>query len=89
MDMAVNKGKGKKKDKGKKANDILESILASVEAMSAKLVKLEKKINSFGLEPKRQGQRSQKGDSGSVRSAGAPGAGGGRGQRVAKKKTIK
>jgi len=82
--MTVKKGKGKKKDKGKKANDILESLLASVETMSAKLDKLEKKIDSFGLETKHQGQRGQKGGSGPVRSTGAPGAG--RGQRVATKK---
>jgi hypothetical protein len=84
MDMAVEKGKGKgnKKNKEKKANDILKSILASVEAMSAKLVKLEQKIDSFELESKRQGQ---KGGSGPLRSAGATGTG--RGQRVAKKKS--
>jgi hypothetical protein len=87
MDMAVEKGKGKgkKKNKEKKANDILKSILASVEAMSAKLVKLEQKIDSFELESKRQGQRGQKGGTGPLRSAGATGTG--RGQRVAKKKS--
>ena len=87
--MAVKKGKGKKKDKGKKVNNILKLILASVETISTNLIKLEKKLDSFTFEPKRQGQRVQKGDLGPVRSTGAPGAGGGRGQRVTKKKTIR
>ena len=73
--MAVKKGKGKKKVKAKQASDALESILASVETMSAKLDELEKKIESFVLEPKRQGQSGQKGGPGPVS-----------GQRVASRK---
>ena len=80
--MAAKKGKGKKKDKGKKVKDLLALILASVETMSAELVKLEKKIDSHEIEPTRQGQRDQKGGPGSVKSTSTPGAGGGRGQRV-------
>jgi hypothetical protein len=83
--MAAKKGKGIKKNKAKKVNKTLKSILASLETMSAKLDKLEEKIDSFGIKSERQGQREQKGGPVSVRSTSAPGAGGGRGQRVATK----
>lgn len=80
--MKVKKGKGKKKNKTKKI-DILESILASVEKMSAKLVKLEDKVDSFKREPR---QRAQKVGPGAEKSTVSPGTGGGRSQRAATKK---
>jgi hypothetical protein len=51
MGMAAKKGKGKKKDKGKKVKDLLALILASVETMSAELVKLEKRLIPMGSNP--------------------------------------
>jgi hypothetical protein len=94
MDMAKNKGKGKKKvkgmkDKGMKVNDVLEQILASMETMSSKLVKLEEKFDTLRPEPARQGVRGPRGDSGPAKSTGSPGAGGGRSQPVTKKKTFR
>jgi hypothetical protein len=85
--MAAKKGKGKKKDKGRKAKDLLAIILTSIETMSEKLDKLEKMVESSRLEPKRQGIRTTKGVSEPKRLTGSPAATGGRGQRVTKKKT--
>jgi hypothetical protein len=84
--MAKNKGNGKKKGKGKKVNDVLEQILASMETMSLRLVKLEEKFDSLRPEPERQGVRGHKGDSEPGRSTGS---GGGRGHPVTKKKTTR
>jgi hypothetical protein len=87
--MAAKQGKGRKKDKGKKAKDVLALILASVEAMSTKLDKLEKMVESLGFEPKRQGARSPRGDTGPESLKGTPAAGGSHGQGVAKKKATR
>jgi len=47
--MAGRKGKSKKKDKGKKQSDTLKLILASVEELSTKLMKLEEEFSALKL----------------------------------------
>jgi hypothetical protein len=89
MGMAVKKGKGRKKDKVKKARDVLALLVASVETMSAKLDKLEKLVDSSRPEPKRQGIRSTRADTVPERSKGAPAARAGRGRPVTKKKATR
>ena len=60
--MAGKKGKGRKKDKGKRQSDDLKLILASVTALSTKFIKLEEAVNTLRLDHKLHGQRGPQGD---------------------------
>ena len=53
----------KDKEKVKKKPDDLESILASVEALTAKVIKLEKELDTFKIDPKRRGPPGPRGSS--------------------------
>jgi hypothetical protein len=60
-----NKGKNKGKKKGKKRPGDLKLILASVETLSAEIIKLAEEFDAFKLDPKRRGSTappSPKGD---------------------------
>jgi hypothetical protein len=56
----------KDKEKVKKKPDDLESILASVEALTAKVIKLEEELDTFKTDPKRRGPPGPRGTKGNM-----------------------
>jgi len=83
-----------KKDKGKvkKKSDDLKSIQVSVEALAAKVMKLEEQLNAFKLDPKRRGPPGPRGTRGSRGPEGPMGPRGLQGKasvEPARKKTVR
>ena len=60
-------GMKSKKDKGKvKKTDDLESILASVEALATKVLRLEGELDAFKIDPNRRGPPGPRGTKGNM-----------------------
>ena len=68
-----------KKDKEKP--DDLESILASMEALAAKVIKLEEELEAFKIDPKRRGPPGTRGTKGNMGPEGPMGPQGPMGPR--------
>jgi hypothetical protein len=88
MDMTEKKGK----EKGKKKPDDLELILASVETLTAEVMKLVEEFDAFKLDPKRRGPpgpRGAKGDMGPEGPMGPQGPRDPRSQEAEKKKAVR
>ena len=82
----------KVKEKGKKKPDDLELIRASVETLTAEVIKLVEEFDAFKLDPKRRGPpgpRGSKGDMGPEGPMGPQGPRGRRSQDAEKKKSTK
>jgi len=85
--MTEKKGKEKgRKKKGKRKTDDLELILASVETLTAEVIKLVEEFDAFKLDPKRRGPPGPRGPEGPM---GPQGPGYRRSQEVEKKKAAK
>ena len=61
-----NKGKNKGKKKGKKRPGDLKLILASVETLTAEIIKLAEEFDAFKLDPKRRGSTVPSGPKGDM-----------------------
>jgi hypothetical protein len=92
MDMKEKKGKEKAKKKGKKKPDDLELIVASVETLTAQVMKLVEEFDAFKLDPNRRGPPGPpgpKGDMGPEGPMGPQGPRGRRSQEAEKKKAVR